>query len=864
MSIADWRYAAAAMVVMAWLLNGPQAQAQTPAGSPFKLNPADLQELHKLSKVPLEDLEEMPPKAIAKVFRRLRYPQIQAMRAGYGALQYGISSAGDLPATVAQPQPPPGARWRAAEEFIKLQRMARRTQAAGIPVGVPGAARGIAGIDKEGWQWLGPGNVGGRTRAIVIHTVEPNTMWAGSVGGGVWRTDDGGQSWRPLENSLSNSSVTCLVIMPDNSETLLAGTGEHLGSGGGGDLKGDGIFITRDGGQNWQHLDATEGEEFDYVAELAVSSDGKVLLAATSHGLFRSLDFGTSWRQTLEINAADVHFHPADPTQAIVGAYDTGKAYFSANAGESWTPSDLKQPTIQRDGRVELCYAVADPQVVYALVNGERGVVFRSADGGRSFAEQSRPSQVFGPYSQGQYDNAIWAGDPTDANFVVIGGINLYKSRDAGATFQLISKWHLPASVHSDHHAIVSHPGYDGETNRVVFFGNDGGIYKAEDMATTGSDSRCTQGWVKLNNGYGVTQFYDAAGDPETGIIIAGAQDNGTLRYRPQDGPQNWKTIWGGDGGYCAIDPQNPNVFYGEYVFLEIFRKTDGGESEDGATLNGMDLSLRGPSALPGQGVSWKSRPYQLPDSRAEMIPGSGRKWCNFIAPFLLDPNDSSRMLAGGASLWLSTDPTAPVTETDGPAWTAIKPPMEPLPRRFTSNEQYRHFESNLISTLAVGEGDSDVVWVGHNGGAIYKSTNATAAKPEWQRVGEGVLPDRWCQGLTISPHDHRRVYAGFVDFDRDNLWMTNDGGETWENVGAKLPPGGVRGIAVHPSMPDWVYIGTDAGVLASDDGGTTFTPVDHGPALCRITELFWMNEKLIAVTYGRGVYSIEAKLPDE
>jgi hypothetical protein len=168
-------------------------------------------------------------------------------------------------------------------------------------------------------------------------------------------------------------------------------------------------------------------------------------------------------------------------------------------------------------------------------------------------------------------------------NLLIVGGIDLWRSTDAGNTLRRISTWWSDQSAHADHHAIVADPGYDGVNNRRVYFCNDGGISKTENVTTVGNNAvePYTNGWVRLNNGYGVTQFYYGDGHIGSNTIMGGTQDNGTLRYTPSQGANAWNAVWGGDGGDIASDPSDPAVWYGEYVYLQIFRDTTGGSASN-------------------------------------------------------------------------------------------------------------------------------------------------------------------------------------------------------------------------------------------------------------------------------------------
>ena len=166
---------------------------------------------------------------------------------------------------------------------------------------------------------------------------------------------------------------------------------------------------------------------------------------------------------------------------------------------------------------------------------------------------------------------------------MIVGGIDLWRSTDGGDTLKDISTWWDRRSAHADQHFIVADPRFNGKTNKRVYFGNDGGVFRANDVRTVGNNATRPRikGWKELVNSYGVTQFYAGAGNVDSGAIIGGAQDNGTLRFTSDGGSEAWTEMFGGDGGWCAADPTDPDIFYGEYVFLAIHRSTDGGESAE-------------------------------------------------------------------------------------------------------------------------------------------------------------------------------------------------------------------------------------------------------------------------------------------
>jgi hypothetical protein len=537
------------------------------------------------------------------------------------------------------------------------------------------------------------------------------------------------------------------------------------------------------------------------------------------------------------VATGDVRFDPGDDTRAVAGAVDAAEAWFSRDGGSTWTAS-AHGPW---SGRVELAYAAADPTMVYASVQAAHGEIWRSEDGGMTYGRRTgldvdgNPASYLG--DQGWYDNVIWAGDPTDGDLVVVGGIDLWRSQDGGDHLAEISTWWAaPASAHADQHAIVADPGYDGVSNRRVVVGNDGGVYLAADLASVGTEAAppYTAGWTELVNNYGATQFYGAAGNAISGKIVGGTQDNGTLCYDPTAGTEQWTTIFGGDGGWCAADPVDPMVFYGEYVFLNIHRNTDGGTTDDTAG----DRYISGQFWNQALGAwDWKPVPFQIPDARSQ--------GALFIAPFVLDPNSPDRLLAGGLQLWRTDEAKRANTPTSGPRWAGIKPST-----------------GSPISAIAVAPSDSDIVWVGHRNGMVFRTVNGTAAAPAWQRVGAvgptALKPQRYCTSITVDPVDPDTVYVAFGGYLTDNVWITRNGGADWAPPASALPPAPIRAVAVHPRRSDLVYLGTEVGVIASDDTGGHWSPTNEGPSNCSVDDLIWMGETLVAVTHGRGMFRID------
>jgi photosystem II stability/assembly factor-like uncharacterized protein len=168
-----------------------------------------------------------------------------------------------------------------------------------------------------------------------------------------------------------------------------------------------------------------------------------------------------------------------------------------------------------------------------------------------------------------------------------------------------------------------------------------------------------------------------------------------------------------------------------------------------------------------------------------------------------------------------------------------------------------------VISAIAIAPGNADIIWVGHEDGQVYKTTNGTATNPVWQQIDNtGPSPlnvGRYCTHITIDPANIDTVYVTFGGYTQGNVWQTTDGGTTWKNIGGgSLPSTPVRALAIHPGSSSLLYLGTEVGVFASEETGATWSRTNEGPNNCSVNDLFWMNRTLIAVTHGRGMFSID------
>ena len=721
-----------------------------------------------------------------------------------------------------------------------------------VPAGPPLRVKFVALpslLDENDWVWLGPNRVGGRVRSILIHPTNPEVMWTGGISGGVFRSEDGGKTWASSYRLMGSLVVSCMSLHPWNPDTLFAGTGEGFYNVDA--FRGAGIFRSDNGGGTWSQLASTRREEFRFVNRIAMtrSSPGKTfMLVAARSGLFRSEDDGTSFTQVsvpmdpqqspdYKSEILDVHYHPNDPMRCVASGRG-GNAFYSLDGGKQWIASTGIPVQPGFNGRVELAYAAASPKdlskptVVYASVDWCDGQVFRSIDGGKRYMLRANLKHMKYPDpdptpGQGWYDNSLWAGDPHNANVLVVGGITLYRSIDGGRNFVPISTSDPPpGSQHTDQHIIVSVPGYDGDRNKAVYVGNDGGIYRTDDITTVTP----TKGWKPMNNGLAITQFYGAGVQPHTGQIVGGAQDNDTRLYTPGPGGapavENWKIISGGDGGFSSADPEK-SIFFGEYVTLQLMRYT-AGDKEAEPIYDGITDAGNDETAL-------------------------------FIAPAVLDPNRPGAMAAGGAQIWY-----APNVRTGKPTWRAVKDPvtfLDPFDRQTT-----RYLK---VSSITLVQDQPKTVWAGHEynelnkaqSGMLFRCDDFDAAKPNWTQIKDATLPRRHSTRIVVDPADSKHVFALFGGYAPDNLWHTNNGGKNWENIPIKSDEGMLSvpmyDLSFHPDDPRVLILATELGLFVSGNSGKDWSPTSGGPTNCAVFQLLWHGRNLVAVTHGRGIFQI-------
>ena len=845
-----------AVVTAGLLAVGPQAPT-TPSAT---VAPAETAAAAKPARRPRA-------KTAAKRFDQPAEAAMFAARKRAGAIETRGPNA--APGSQATPQIPVRAYLAAAAHIRRMPQYSSATNEI-LPAGpqvlastapqalaAPGGALGT-------WQPLGPGNIGGRTRQLVFHPTNPDIMYAAAVAGGVWKTTDAGASWNPLTDLLiPNIAVNSLAMDPKNPQVLYAGTGEGFFNFDG--VRGAGIFKTTDGGATWTQLASTATADFHYVNDIVVSPrNSSRMWAATRTGVWRSTNAGATWTRVINGVAANGCFDLVTQTDRAVGYIFAACGSFSADVASTGifraveNGSSLPwQHVLTRTqepglGRISLALAPSNQNIVYALAasvtagNYQDGMlgVFRSDNSGApgSFVARVRntdPNKLntlllsntvygfladcgFGGsnqfFNQGWYDNVI-AVDPTNPDRVWAGGIDLFRSDDGGRNWGQASHWWFTPGVdreyaHADQHVIAFHPQYDGVANTKLYVANDGGFFRTDNpnaaVGTTlasvcGNPPANPVAWTELNNNYEVTQFYHGSAYPDGDTYFGGTQDNGTLRGRQTTG-LSWTRLLGGDGGYTAVDPTNTNVLFGEFTGLSIQKSTNGGASFFDAVT----------------GIS-------------------GDQGFAFIAPFTMNAANAQQLWTGGWFIWRTTDQAG--------VWARAS--------AITAG-------NGSVSSVAVSPVNPNMVVVGMSDGYIHYTNTALTnnGTTNWPFTRPRTV---FVTSVAFDPVDANTVYATFSTFSGVAVYKSVNGGASWAPIvgtgATALPALPVHTIVVDPTNTQRLYVGTDAGVFTSIDGGLNWYKEVTGFANV-VTESLGINptgtKRLFAFTHGRSAWRVD------
>ena len=691
-------------------------------------------------------------------------------------------------------------------------------------------------ISASTWSALGPGNIGGRVRSIVINPANSDQILIGSVSGGIWKSTDGGASWVPKSDTADVMAIGSMVMDPTNTNVVYAGTGEGWLNEDA--VYGGGIYKTTDFGDTWILLPSTIGAsvtDFRNVLKMAADPSGNIYAATKdftvkygggeytySGGLFMSTNNGTSWTKISSTVDTTNYFNPCDviaisPTVIVFAVESNGSTlggiYRTTSGGTTWSKITSNLPT-SNYGRIAFTQDPNNPNTILAVfestdlsTSGDAGLkgIFKSMDAGATWIKLNTPQKIASTgglsylKDQGWYDNVI-AVDPFNSNNIYVGGIDLMKSTDGGNSWSQVSFWdpsYGEPYVHCDHHAIV----FDKNNANTIIEGDDGGVYKTTDAGLH---------WASLNNGLAITQFYSGAVFTNGPTYYGGTQDNGHLKYSGSG--STWTESVSGDGGYTAQDQTNSLVSYEEYVYLSMAKTTNGG-------------------------VNWTNCVNGLSDA-------NNSSTCLFIAPFAMNPENSSVLIAGSTKVWLTSNSAA--------SWTAASGVLS---------------IGNVSAVAIVNPQSNYLAFAGTTDGRIFRCTNLnpSARDTAWQDITPVGNNSGWVRRITVDLNNKNRLFACYGGYNTSgtltsrHVWYSTDQGSTWSDISQNLPNVPVHSLVIDPNSSSTQYVGTETGVYQTTNNGTAWSPYNSGmPSYVPTDELVVQNgtNALFAFTHGRGVFS--------
>jgi len=687
---------------------------------------------------------------------------------------------------------------------------------------------------------IGPAVMSGRIAAIDATAADPVTVWIGSASGGVWKSDNAGTTFEPVFDD-HTQSIGAVRVDPSNPETVWIGTGETWVRNS--VSVGDGVYRTTDGGDTWEHLGLESTERIAKIAVDPTDSDtvyvcatGQLWSANAERGVYKTTDGGANWEQVFFIDentgCSDLDMDPQEPGILYAAMWQFRRypdffesggpgsgLYQSTDGGENWSELTNGLPEGEK-GRIAVAIAPSRPAVVYATVEAEDTALYRSDDLGSSWKKTDDSMNVqMRPF----YFSELVI-DPTDHNRVYKPGFTLTVSTDGGDTFSgLFGAGFTFGAVHPDHHALWVNP----RDPYQLILGTDGGAYVSNDRART---------WRHVRS-LPVSQFYHVSHDTEWPYnVYGGLQDNGSWKG-PSRSPGgisagDWQVVGGGDGFWAFTDPQDANTLYVEY---------QGGFLSRVNVATGESKSIK-PYAREGEEklrFNWNTPIHLSPTVPGTVYYGSqylhrstdrGESW-ETISPDLTtdDPQRQRQLETGGLTIDNSTaeNNTTIYAISESPKnsqviWTGSDDGLIHVTR--DGGENWARVSDNAglpeglwISSVTASPHDEATAFVtvdGHRSGDMATYVFRTNDLGEtWQSLtGEGIKGYAWV--VKQDPVNPELLYAG-TEF---GLYISLDGGQQWARFKENLPMVAVHDLAIHPSEHDLI-IGTHGrGIYIIDD----------------------------------------------
>ncbi len=692
---------------------------------------------------------------------------------------------------------------------------------------------------KIEWRNMGPDNVGGRLRAFLMHRTKRNLWFAGSVSGGLFRSNTYGQSWTPVDDMAENLSVTCIAQLP-KSGLILYGTGEGgftnlAGTKNGSPaFYGSGVYIsTDDEGTDYEIVNTAKDTRFWQCNAMVAHPTADIVYIATESGLF-ALDYSSGSAALTRVGGGAMRDLTIGSDGSVWCASSSGAIYKKAPSATTIGPSDLVNSGFNTGGRTALAVSPDDPNYVYALgskSNGSMGALYRTTDGGENWEtlfSGNTVNDLFGPNRQGWFDNVI-SVVPGNKNDVLMGGVTLAEWDETNGFREIASTFNAPWNrgyVHSDKHMIQ----WDTLTKPATcIVGCDGGLFSSKDKSV----------WTQINRGFTTLQLYNVAAN-ELGHVTGGSQDNGTYLINftgnSFDGEPS-KTgisIYGGDGFDVEFSRFDPNIVFMSTYYGRVARTSNLGQSSS---------------------TFWDDRQ-------------DGGVQSDFYTTYNLWEKslDTSRLyLAKNSQVWAAINPTDFANPVN---WFLVANNLG---------------NGRIVEMDYTPEGNHLFI---AKSGAVWRLDNLNDAEftleanPTANDIPDAItqtklniaqVAGRVVTSVNVDPNDANHVVLTLGAYGNSVYVLESEdalsANPTFTNITGNLPKMPIYDAVIDVDDPNRIVLGTELGIWATENGGTTWEEANDGMARVPVFEMRayewrpWEGMTIYAGTHGRGYYKTESLL---
>lgn len=716
------------------------------------------------------------------------------------------------------------------------------------------------------WRLVGPDNRSGRATDVVGITSNPNILYAAFATGGLWKTEDAGNNWKPLFDKEATQSIGAIAISTTDNNTLYVGTGEaNIFRAS---LPGVGMYKTMDAGKTFSHIGL---ENVGTIARIIVhpQNKNKVYVAASGNewsynkdrGVYITNDGGKTWKNILFVDektgCIDLVMDPTNPEILYASMWnrirkrwsdpmpeDGDYIYKTEDAGKTWKKISNGLPDTKTTGRIGLAIAKSNPNVLYAFVDDHNkkrepkenemdsyerkvqkvvvgGAIYRSGDKGEHWTKQSEVHDFVTPFS-GTYG---WVFgqirvNPKNENEVYAMGVSRVKSTDAGKTWKSFDPIDTTSDwIHGDNHAMW----FDDENPDRIFLGNDGGV----SITYNGGNK-----WKNFFDKIPTTQFYTVTYDMEDPFNIYGSiQDEGTFSgssantfgTKPDEKIKPWNYAPGGEGTQIQVDPKNSDIIFSSSFYGRLMKS---------------DISK-----------PQRERNKKIPMFDVGRIDSLRGEW---LAGTLMSKFNNNVIYHGLQHLYKSED--------GGDTWIRISNDLTNSNKAKMGIYPYLIYHQ-AITTIAEDD-KQGVLYVGTDDGNIWVTQNDGKS---WEKINTGLPKNKHVIKITTAKKSLGVAYAVLNDRREDNhtvyLYATKNYGKTWESIASNLPASPVNVIITDNTNNNILFCGTDMGVYMSKNQGKHWISLNQNlPAAVSVNDMFIhpRDRKLVIGTYGRGVYILD------